>query len=134
MHTNSAPKTVDRIIDIFPAGQQAQIRSMFSDSLAGILSQTLIKAKGQKGLVCAQEILVATPGVRNLIREDKTTQILSLMQTGAQFGMQSMDQCLKTLVMEGRVSAEDAAGKASDSVAILGDERARERNPLRRAA
>jgi twitching motility protein PilT len=120
LHTNSAPKTVDRVIDIFPTGQQAQIRSMFSESLVGIVSQQLLRKKDGSGRVCALEILVAIPAVRNLIREEKTSQILSMIQTGSQYGMQSLDQCLKTLVMEGVVSAEEAAGKASSPSVILG--------------
>ena len=120
LHTNSASKTVDRIIDVFPSGQQAQIRSMFSESMVGIVAQTLLPTKTGKGRVCAQEILVAVPAVRNLIREDKTAQILSVIQTGAQQGMQSMDQCLKGLVMEGIVDAQVAAAKASNPAAILG--------------
>jgi twitching motility protein PilT len=120
LHTNSAPKTVDRIIDIFPAAQQAQIRSMFSESLVGIVSQVLLKKKDNSGRSCAHEILVAIPAVRNLIREEKTAQILSMIQTGTQHGMQSMDQCLKRLVMENVVHAEEAAGKASHPSVILG--------------
>jgi twitching motility protein PilT len=120
LHTNSAPKTVDRVIDIFPSGQQAQIRSMFSESLVGIISQQLLRKKDGSGRTCALEILVAIPAVRNLIREEKTAQILSMIQTGSQYGMQSLDQCLKTLVMEGVVSAEEAAGKVSNPTAILG--------------
>jgi twitching motility protein PilT len=120
LHTNSAAKTVDRIIDVFPSGQQAQIRSMFSESVVGIISQTLLRTRDGKGRTCAQEILVAVPAVRNLIREDKTSQIMSVIQTGAQYGMQSMDQCLKTLVMEGKVAAEEAAMKATSPQVILG--------------
>jgi twitching motility protein PilT len=120
LHTNSAAKTVDRIIDVFPSGQQAQIRSMFSESIVGIICQTLLKTKDGKGRLCAQEILVAVPAVRNLIREDKTSQIMSVIQTGAQHGMQSMDQCLKALVMEGKVAAEEAATKATMPSIILG--------------
>jgi len=112
LHTNSAAKTVDRIIDVFPGGQQAQIRSMFSESIMGIISQTLLKKKDGKGRVCAQEILVATQAIRNLIREDKTAQIMSALQTGSNIGMQSLDQCLKRLVSEGAITPEAAAEKA----------------------
>jgi twitching motility protein PilT len=124
LHTNSAPKTVDRIIDIFPATQQAQIRSMFSESLVGIISQVLLKKKDNSGRSCAHEILVAIPAVRNLIREEKTAQIMSVIQTGTQHGMQSMDQCLKRLVMENVVHADEAAGKASHPSVILGSKAA----------
>ncbi len=123
LHTNSASKTVDRIIDVFPSGQQAQIRSMFSESVVGIISQTLLRKKEGNGRVCAQEILVAVPAVRNLIREDKTSQIMSVIQTGTQHGMQSMDQCLKGLVMEGIVAPEEAATKATTPSVILGNHR-----------
>ena len=114
LHTNSAAKTVDRIIDVFPSGQQAQIRSMFSESLVGIVSQLLLRKKDGSGRVGALEILAAIPAIRNLIREDKTAQILSMIQTGSSHGMQSMDQCLKNLVMEGVVEPEEAAAKASN--------------------
>jgi len=120
LHTNSAPKTIDRIIDVFPSGQQAQIRSMLSESLVGVISQTLLKRKDGNGRVSAFEILVAIPAIRNLIREDKTAQMVSMIQTGASHGMQSMDQCLKRLVMEGTVTPELAATKASSPAVILG--------------
>ena len=120
LHTNSAPKTVDRLIDVFPSDQQAQIRSMFSESLAGIISQVLVKKKDGTGRACALEILVAIPAIRNQIREDKTTQIVSMIQTGSCHGMQSMDQCLKRLVMEGVVSPQEAAAKAANPATILG--------------
>ncbi len=120
LHTNSAAKTVDRVIDVFPSGQQSQIRSMFSESIMGIIAQTLLKKRQGGGRVCAQEILVAIPAVRNLIREEKTAQMLSVIQTGAQHGMQSMDQCLKNLVMEGIVDAQEAAMKATTPSIILG--------------
>jgi len=134
LHTNSAPKTVDRVIDIFPPAQQAQIRSMFSESLVGILSQALLKNKDGTGRACALEILVAIPAVRNLIREDKTAQIMSILQTGSSHGMQSMDQCLKRMVMEGVVTPEAAAAKASNPSVILGTEPAERGQPPRRKA
>jgi twitching motility protein PilT len=120
LHTSSAPKTVDRVIDVFPPGQQAQIRSMFSESLVGVISQTLLRTRAGDGRVSAQEIMVAIHAIRNLIREDKTAQILSIIQTGSQHGMQSLDQCLKNLVMQGVVSQEEAAAKATQPSAILG--------------
>src|SRR5439155_54723 len=101
LHTNSAAKTIDRIIDIFPSGQQAQIRTMLSESIEGIVAQTLLPAKDGKGRVAALEVLVGVPALRNLIREDKTAQILSVIQTGAQHGMISLDQHLRELVMQG---------------------------------
>jgi twitching motility protein PilT len=97
LHTSSAPKTVDRIIDAFPGDQQSQIRSMLSESLEAVISQTLIKKNGG-GRVAAQEILIATPGIRNLIREQKLHQIPSMMQTGKGVGMCTLDMALQELV------------------------------------
>jgi len=114
LHTNSAAKTIDRIIDIFPSGQQAQIRTMLSESLEGVVAQTLLPARDGKGRVAAVEVLVGVPALRNLIREDKTAQILSVIQTGANHGMISLDQHLRELVMQGRLSRPDAARYASN--------------------
>ncbi len=104
LHTNSAPKTVDRIVDIFPAYQQDQIRTMLSESLEGVVAQTLLPSKDGKGRVAAVEVLVGVPAVRNLIREHKTAQIVSCIQTGAQHGMVTLDQSLLDLVMQGKLS------------------------------
>ena len=114
LHTNSASKTIDRIIDIFPANQQSQVRTMVSESLEGVVAQTLLPARDNKGRVAALEVLVGVPALRNLIREDKTAQILSVIQTGAQYGMQSLDQSLRELVMQGRLSREEAMKKSSN--------------------
>jgi twitching motility protein PilT len=114
LHTNSAAKTIDRIIDIFPSGQQAQIRTMLSESLEGVVAQTLLPSKDGKGRVAALEVLVGVPALRNLIRENKTAQILSVIQTGANHGMISLDQHLRELVMQGRLSRDIAAGSASN--------------------
>ena len=114
LHTNSAAKTVDRIIDIFPSGQQAQIRTMLSESLEGVVAQTLLPAKDGKGRVAAIEVLVGVPALRNLIREDKTAQILSVIQTGANHGMMSLDQHLRELVMQGRLARTEAMRYASN--------------------
>ena len=114
LHTNSAAKTIDRIIDIFPSGQQAQIRTMLSESLEGVVAQTLLPSKDGKGRVAALEVLVGVPALRNLIRENKTAQILSVIQTGANHGMISLDQHLRELVMQGRLSRQDAAVHASN--------------------
>ena len=114
LHTSSASKTVDRVIDIFPSGQQAQIRTMLSESIEGVVAQTLLPAKDGKGRVAALEVLVAVPALRNLIREDKTAQILSVIQTGAQYGMQSLDQSLRELVMQGRLARDEAMKKSSN--------------------
>jgi len=119
LHTNSAIKTVDRIIDVFPAAQQAQIRSMLSESIVGIVSQTLLKKKDGKGRACAQEVLVANQAVRNLIREEKTAQMTTVLQTGSREGMQSMDQALKTLVMANTVDIHEAAEKSPNPADFL---------------
>src|SRR5713101_4044750 len=100
LHTSSAPKTIDRIIDVFPAGQQAQIRTMLSESLEAVVAQTLVKRKGG-GRIAACEILIGAPAVRNLIREGKLHQIPSMMQTGQRVGMQTLDMALVDLVKRG---------------------------------
>ena len=114
LHTNSAAKTIDRIIDIFPSGQQAQVRTMLSESLEGVVAQTLLPSKDGKGRVAALEVLVGVPALRNLIREDKTAQILSVIQTGAQHGMISLDQHLRDLVMQGKLSRDVAMKRSSN--------------------
>ena len=102
LHTSSAPKTIDRIIDVFPAGQQAQIRTMLSESLEAVIAQTLLKKKGG-GRIAATEILVGVPAVRNLIREGKLHQIPSMMQTGQRVGMQTFDMGVADLVKRGLI-------------------------------
>ncbi len=114
LHTSSAAKTVDRVIDVFPANQQAQIRAMFAESLQGVVAQKLLMKKGGKGRAAAMEIMIGTPGIRNLIRENKTFQIPSMIQTGMSLGMQSMDQALKKLVTDGVVEKEAALVHAFD--------------------
>ena len=105
LHTSSAPKTIDRIIDAFPPGQQSQIRTMLSESLEAIVAQTLLKRKGG-GRVAACEVLVGAPAVRNLIREAKLHQIPSMMQTGQRLGMQTVDMALQDLVKRGLIDRE----------------------------
>jgi twitching motility protein PilT len=114
LHTNSASKTIDRIIDIFPSGQQAQVRTMLSESIEGVVAQTLLPSKDGKGRVAALEVLVGVPALRNLIRDDKTAQILSVIQTGAKDGMISLDQSLRELVMNGKLSREVAMRRSSN--------------------
>ena len=114
MHTNSAAKTCDRVVDIFPAERQEQIRAMFSESLLGIVAQTLLPTADGKGRTAAFEILVGIPAVRILIREQKTPQIASVIQTGSAAGMIAMDQSLKDLVMRGTVAQEEAAKRAAN--------------------
>ncbi|MFQ5964778.1 MAG: type IV pilus twitching motility protein PilT [Candidatus Scalinduaceae bacterium] len=106
LHTSSAPKTIDRIIDVFPAEQQSQIRTMFSESILAVISQSLIKRKDGKGRVVALEIMIATHAIRNLIREGKVAQIHSSIQTGRQHGMQTMDDALKELYEKESVSLD----------------------------
>ncbi|MDT0593456.1 type IV pilus twitching motility protein PilT [Glaciecola petra] len=113
LHTNSAPKTIDRIIDVFPAEEKSMVRSMLSESLRAVISQTLLKKVGG-GRVAAHEIMIGIPAVRNLIREDKVPQMYSVIQTGQQHGMQTMDQCLQKLVAQGVVTQQDAAALAID--------------------
>ncbi len=108
LHTKSAPKTVDRVIDAFPPGQQQQIRVQLSEALQGVVSQLLLPTKDKKGRAAALEIMVATVAIRNLIRESKTHQMPSSIQTGTALGMQSLEQALKTLVMQGRVDRAHA--------------------------
>ncbi|MBI2469501.1 MAG: type IV pilus twitching motility protein PilT [Candidatus Rokubacteria bacterium] len=103
LHTKSAPKTVDRVIDAFPPAQQQQIRVQLSEALQGIVSQLLLPTKDKKGRVAALEIMVATVAIRNLIREGKTHQMPSIIQTSTQLGMQSLEQALKNFVLQGRV-------------------------------
>ncbi|MFC4700331.1 type IV pilus twitching motility protein PilT [Glaciecola siphonariae] len=113
LHTNSAPKTIDRIIDVFPAAEKSMIRSMLSESLRAVISQTLLKKVGG-GRVAAHEIMLGIPAIRNLIREDKVPQMYSVIQTGQAHGMQTMDQCLQKLVAQGVITQQDAAAKSID--------------------
>jgi twitching motility protein PilT len=118
LHTSSAAQTIDRIIDVFPAHQQAQIRAQLSESIRGVVAQTLLKTANGKGRAAAVEILVSTPAVRNLIREGKTFQLPSVIQTGVKEGMQTIEQSLSELVVTGRVAQEEALGKAPDKEAF----------------
>ncbi len=111
LHTSSAAKTIDRIIDVFPAAEKAMVRSMLSESLQAVISQNLLKKVGG-GRVAAHEIMLCTPAIRNLIREDKVAQMYSAIQTGGQLGMQTLDQCLKDLLAKGLITREAAQEKA----------------------
>jgi twitching motility protein PilT len=113
LHTTSAPKTIDRIIDVFPGEEKAMVRSMLSESLRAVISQTLLKKNGG-GRVAAHEVMLGIPAIRNLIREDKIAQMYSVIQTGAAHGMQTMDQCLINLVNRGVINQKDALAKAQD--------------------
>ncbi len=112
LHTSSAAKTIDRIIDVFPAEEKEMMRAMLSESLRAVISQTLLKTKDGNSRVAAHEIMIATPAIRNLIRESKVAQMYSAIQTGAGVGMQTLDQNLQDLVKRNIVSASEARGKA----------------------
>ena len=117
LHTSSAAKTVERIVDVFPADQQDQARLQVSTSLAGIMSQTLCKnTKGNRSL--AYELMVNTPAIGNLIREKKVSEIYSQLQMGSQYGMNTLEQCLNNLYSEGLITQEEALGKSSNPKAI----------------
>jgi len=113
LHTSSAAKTIDRIIDVFPAAEKEMVRSMLSESLRSVISQTLVKKIGG-GRVAAHEIMIGTPAIRNLIREAKVAQMYSAIQTGQGIGMQTLDQNLAELVQKGLITKQDAAQKAAN--------------------
>jgi twitching motility protein PilT len=114
VHTNSAPSTIERIINAFPADEQPQVRGMLAESLVGIVAQQLLKTADGKGRLAAHEILISSPGIATMIREGKTFQIPSLMQTGQAMGMQTMDAALERLLGAGKITGEAALEKASD--------------------
>ncbi|HRM70572.1 MAG TPA: type IV pilus twitching motility protein PilT [Thauera phenylacetica] len=114
LHTSSAAKTIDRIVDVFPAAEKDMVRSMLSESLRAVISQTLLKTKDGQGRVAAHEIMIGTPAIRNLIRENKIAQMYSSIQTGQNIGMQTLDQCLVDLVRRNVVSAAEARVKAQN--------------------
>lgn len=111
LHTSSAAKTIDRVVDVFPAAEKSMVRSMLSESLQAVIAQTLLKKEGG-GRVAAHEIMLGTPAIRNLIREDKTAQMYSAMQTGGALGMQTLDSCLQGLLAQGLISRASARQKA----------------------
>jgi len=119
LHTINAMKTVDRVIEIFPASQQGQVRSTLADALRAVISQTLFKRTDKKGRVAALEILICTPAVRNLIREGKTYQLASVMQTGKKYGMQTLDDAIMDLLKSRKISAEDAYIHCSDKANFI---------------
>lgn len=120
LHTSSAAKTIDRIIDVFPAAEKEMVRSMLSESLRAVISQTLCKTKNEQGRVAAHEIMLATPAIRNLIREAKVPQMYSAIQTGQNVGMQTLDQCLQDLVKRQLISVAEAKAKAANKDSIFG--------------
>ena len=108
LHTSSAPKTIDRIVDVFPPSQQAQTRTMLSETLFAVISQILLKRPGGTGRIPALEIMICTSAIRNLIRESKTAQIVSTLQTSQQFGMQTMEMAVKNLLARRLITADEA--------------------------
>ena len=119
LHTNSAAKTIDRVVDVFPGEEKAMVRSMLSESLQAVISQTLLK-RCQGGRIAAHENMRGTAAIRNLIREDKVAQMYSAIQTGQSTGMQTMDQCLQGLVQKRLITAEVAREKARQPEGIIG--------------
>jgi len=117
LHTSSAPKTIDRVVDVFPPAQQAQVRAMLSESLIGVATQMLFKRRGG-GRIAAIEVLVGTPAVRNLIREGKTHQIPSAMQAGGKVGMQTMEAAVIDLVRRGVIAPAEARSRLGGSEAL----------------
>jgi twitching motility protein PilT len=113
LHTSSAAKTMDRIIDVFPAQEKEMVRAMLSESLRAVISQALLKRVGG-GRIAAHEIMIGTPAIRNLIREGKVAQMYSSIQTGVKEGMQTLDQCLQELLTKGVITKEEARFKAQN--------------------
>jgi twitching motility protein PilT len=120
LHTSSAAKTIDRVVDVFPAAEKEMVRAMLSESLVAVISQSLLKIKDGSGRVAAHEIMVGTPAIRNLIRENKIAQMYSMIQTGSQFGMQTLDQCLLDLVRRNVVGVAEARQYAKQPEAFVG--------------
>jgi twitching motility protein PilT len=114
LHTTGGPETVDRIIDVFPPHQQQQVRMQLSGSLEGVLSQVLLRSTDGKSRVMALEIMLGVPAIANLIREGKTHQMTTIIQGGAQLGMQTLDQDLKRLLTGGKITYEEAMSKAQN--------------------
>jgi twitching motility protein PilT len=118
LHTSSAAKTVDRIVEVFPGDEKEMMRSLLSESLRAVISQTLLKTKDGAGRVAAHEVMIGTPAIRNLIRENKIAQMYSAIQTGGQLGMQTLDANLQDLVRNNIVTVEEARTKAANKDAI----------------
>ena len=120
LHTSSAAKTIDRIIDVFPAEEKEMVRAMLSESLQAVIAQTLCKTKDGQGRVAAHEIMLGTPAIRNLIRENKVAQMYSAIQTGGNLGMQTLDQCLQDLVKRNVIAPGVARAAAQNKDAFFG--------------
>ncbi len=119
LHTNSAAESVNRIIDAFPSHQQPQVRAQLSFVLEGVVTQTLLPKPSGKGRVCAQEVMICTPAIRALIRDQKIHQIYSLMQAGKKHGMQTMNDSLQQLYLQNAVTLEEALKRSSDQDELL---------------
>lgn len=120
LHTSSAAKTIDRIVDVFPAAEKEMVRSMLSESIRAVISQTLLKTKDGNGRVAAHEIMIGTPAIRNLIRENKVAQMYSSIQTGQNVGMQTLDQCMQDMVKRNVIGVADARARAVNKDMFLG--------------
>ncbi len=120
LHTSSAAKTIDRIVDVFPAAEKEMVRSMLSESIRAVIAQTLLKTKDGAGRVAAHEIMIGTPAIRNLIRENKIAQMYSSIQTGQNVGMQTLDQCLQDLVRRNVGSVGEARSRAANKDMFAG--------------
>jgi len=119
LHTNSAAETIERIINVFPPHQQGQIRMQVAESILGMVAQTLLPTLDGEGRVPAIELTIATPAIRNIIREEKIHQMPSIIQMGKKDGMISLDQCLKNLLVEGKISREEAVKRAIDKKVFM---------------
>ncbi len=120
LHTSSAAKTIDRIIDVFPAAEKEMVRAMLSESLVSVVAQTLLKTKDGQGRIAAHEIMIGTAAIRNLIRENKVAQMYSAIQTSQSIGMQTLDQCLVDLVRRNQVNVAEARNRAVNKDLFMG--------------
>ena len=120
LHTSSAAKTIDRVVDVFPAAEKEMVRSMLSESLVAVISQTLMKTKDGQGRLAAHEIMIGTPAIRNLIREGKVAQMYSSIQTSQAMGMQTLDQNLQDLVRRNQVNIAEARNRAVNKDLFMG--------------
>ena len=120
LHTSSAAKTIDRIIDVFPAAEKEMVRAMLSESLVCVISQTLLKTKDGQGRIAAHEIMIGTPAIRNLIREGKVAQMYSSIQTSQSVGMQTLDQCLVDLIRRNQINLAEARNRAVNKDLFMG--------------
>jgi twitching motility protein PilT len=120
LHTSSAAKTIDRIIDVFPAAEKEMVRAMLSESLVSVVAQTLLKTKDGQGRIAAHEIMIGTAAIRNLIRENKIAQMYSAIQTSQSIGMQTLDQCLVDLVKRNQVNVAEARNRAVNKELFMG--------------